>query len=372
MRKILIFLILRKICFCFVRNKDKMTCSQKNFLSGMPRVRNGDAMIDADTAQMRLVGDSRAIRRLLEQIRKVADMDAAVLIQGESGTGKELVARAIHMQSARCRQAFVAINCGAIPESLTESILFGYEGGAFSGAHRTGRAGLLERADGGTLFLDEVAEMPFSLQATMLRTLQNFKIRRVGGNNVCQLDVRIVAASNRNLRDAIKAGHFRADLFYRLDVIPLLVPPLRERKGDIPLLVEYFLGLYSARYGMRYSISEELLRRFEAYSWPGNVRELKNFLEYGVCFTEDGLLTSRLLEDRFALIGAAPRAAGQRKEPVGQEGIESLLRRYGRGTEGKKAVARKLGISLATLYRRLRAGRGETSAPRLPEQREAS
>ena len=176
---------------------------------------------------MQLVGQSPAICRLREQIGKVAAMDAVVLVQGESGTGKELVARAIHMQSPRQQKAFVAINCGAIPESLTESILFGYEGGAFSGAHSAGQTGLLEKANGGTLFLDEAGEMPPSLQAKMLRTLQNYKIRRVGGSQVCQLDVRIVAASNRNLRDAVKSGRFREDLFYRLDVIPLIVPPLR-------------------------------------------------------------------------------------------------------------------------------------------------
>ena len=235
---------------------------------------------------MQLVGQSPAICRLREQISKVAAMDAVVLVQGESGTGKELVARAIHMQSPRHQKAFVAINCGAIPESLTESILFGYEGGAFSGAHSAGQTGLLEKANGGTLFLDEAGEMPPSLQAKMLRTLQNYKIRRVGGSQVCQLDVRIVAASNRNLRDAVKSGRFREDLFYRLDVIPLIVPPLRERQGDIRLLVEFFLESYSAARGIRYEISSGLLKKFEAYAWPGNVRELKNFVEYGICFSQ--------------------------------------------------------------------------------------
>ena len=307
---------------------------------------------------MQLVGQSPAICRLREQIGKVAAMDAVVLVQGESGTGKELVARAIHMQSPRQQKAFVAINCGAIPESLTESILFGYEGGAFSGAHSAGQTGLLEKANGGTLFLDEAGEMPLSLQAKMLRTLQNYKIRRVGGSQVCQLDVRIVAASNRNLRDAVKSGRFREDLFYRLDVIPLIVPPLRERQGDIRLLVEFFLESYSAARGIRYEISSGLLKKFEAYAWPGNVRELKNFVEYGICFSEDGRLSKKLLEPRFALVGASEcsgaRVVRRRKPAFDATHLETLLRRYGRSTEGKKAVARQMGISLATLYRHLR------------------
>lgn len=312
----------------------------------------------ATEAQTGMVGRSESMRALWEMVRTIAPTDATVLITGESGTGKELVARAIHMQSPRQQKAFVAINCGAIPESLTESILFGYEGGAFSGAHSAGQTGLLEKANGGTLFLDEAGEMPPSLQAKMLRTLQNYKIRRVGGSQVCQLDVRIVAASNRNLRDAVKSGRFREDLFYRLDVIPLIVPPLRERQGDIRLLVEFFLESYSAARGVRYEISSGLLKKFEAYAWPGNVRELKNFVEYGICFSEDGRLTKKLLEPRFALVGASEcpgaRVVRRRKPAFDATQLETLLRRYGRSTEGKKAAARQMGISLATLYRHLR------------------
>ena len=255
---------------------------------------------------MQLVGQSPAICRLREQIGKVAAMDAVVLVQGESGTGKELVARAIHMQSPREQKAFVAINNrGAIPESLTESILFGYEGGAFSGAHSAGQTGLLEKANGGTLFLDEAGEMPPSLQAKMLRTLQNYKIRRVGGSQVCQLDVRIVAASNRNLRDAVKSGRFREDLFYRLDVIPADCPALARTTGGHTPSGGVFSRVLQCREGVRYEISSGLLKKFEAYAWPGNVRELKNFVEYGICFSEDGRLTKKLLEPRFALVGAS-------------------------------------------------------------------
>ena len=310
---------------------------------------------------MHLIGQSPAIQRLREHIANVAAMDSTVLIQGESGTGKELVARAVHNESRRGRKPFVAINCGAIPESLTESILFGYEGGAFSGANSGGKSGLLEKADGGTLFLDEAGEMPPSLQAKMLRTLQNYKIRRVGGSQVCQLNVRIVAASNRNLRDEIKAGRFRADLFYRLDVIPLLVPPLRERREDVRLLVDYFLGRHSAARGIDYRISPALLKTFEAYSWPGNVRELENFLEYGVCFCKGDLLTAELLEPRFALTtpygSHSLKRANSRQTSFDALRMEELLRRHGHSTEGKKAVAKHMGISLATLYRRLRKSR---------------
>ncbi|RRD70697.1 AAA family ATPase [Desulfovibrio sp. OH1186_COT-070] len=310
---------------------------------------------------MQLLGKSPAICRLREQIHKVAAMDVVVLVQGESGTGKELVARAIHDQSRRSRKAFVAINCGAIPESLTESILFGYEGGAFSGASSAGQVGLLEKASGGTLFLDEAGEMPPSLQAKMLRTLQNHKIRRVGGSQVCQLDMRIIAASNRNLREEVRLGRFREDLFYRLDVIPLFVPPLRERPEDIRLLADFFLNAHSAAQGIRYEISSGLLRKFESYAWPGNVRELKNFVEYGVCFSENGRLTRKLLEPRFALSGVldkVPNGVRRRKSAFDVACMESLLQRYGSDMEGKKAVAHWMGISLATLYRYLKRERG--------------
>ncbi|HIU18410.1 MAG TPA: sigma 54-interacting transcriptional regulator [Candidatus Avidesulfovibrio excrementigallinarum] len=308
---------------------------------------------------MEIVGTSQAIQRLKDRIRKVARTDAAVLIQGESGTGKELVAMSIHEQSRRHCKEFVAINCGAIPESLMESLLFGYEGGAFSGARKDGQRGLLEKANGGTLFLDEAGEMPYSLQAKMLRTLQNFKIRRVGGSSVFQLDVRIIAASNKDLRKEVERGAFREDLFYRLDIIPLIVPPLRERREDIPLLVKHFLDLLGKNEDRQFRVTPALMQRFIEYDWPGNVRELKNFIEYGVCFCEGDVLTTELMGTRFAMGGVAVGTAPRPQPRSGAENaqLHALLDHFGHSVEGKRKAAAQLGISLATLYRRLRAER---------------
>lgn len=323
----------------------------------------------------RLIGESEPIRRLKEAILKTARTDATVLMQGESGTGKELVAKSIHAHSPRKNNEFVAINCGAIPESLMESMLFGYEAGAFSGARRGGQKGLLEQADGGTFFLDEVAEMPAAMQVKLLRTLEEHKIRRLGGKTVRLLNVRIIAASNRNLREEVRGGRFREDLFFRLDVIPLLIPPLRERGGDVRLLVAHFLQQFGTTRGCSFRVEPDLMRRFETYAWPGNVRELKNFVEYGVCFCEEGLLTSELMAPRFALalqgVGKVPDAAKlpgasgrgipthagtvpSSAETEEAARLRALLERFGRHTEGKRAVARRLGMSLATLYRKLK------------------
>lgn len=322
----------------------------------------------ADSVFSLLIGESPSMRHIKEAILKMACTDATVLMQGESGTGKELVAKAIHIHSARKNNAFVAINCGAIPEALMESMLFGYEAGAFSGASNSGQKGLLEQADGGTFFLDEVAEMPASLQVKLLRTLQEHKIRRLGGKNVRLLNVRIIAASNRNLREEVRRGRFRADLFFRLDVIPVLIPPLRERKGDVRLLVSHFLRQFGEAKGCKFRVTADLMRRFEKYAWPGNIRELKNFVEYGVCFCDAGLLTLELLAPRFHL--ALPEGADEsdcgptmpalykeRAEPVSaqmQAQMRMLLAQFGHSTDGKRALAQHMGISLATLYRRLR------------------
>ena len=202
-----------------------------------------------------------------------------IIMVGETGTGKELFAQAIHNDGPRRNRPFVAINCGAIPKELLESELFGYEPGAFSGANSGGQKGLLEQAHTGTFFLDEVSEMPVSLQVKLLRVLQERVVRRVGGKVNHSVDIRIIAASNRNLRELVAQGAFREDLFFRLDVIPLFVPPLRERQGDIRLLVAHFLQSFSRERGCTYRVATELMHAFEAYPWPGNVRELRNFAE---------------------------------------------------------------------------------------------
>lgn len=227
----------------------------------------------------RIVGESTAIQRLREQIRKAGPSNSRVLICGENGTGKELVARAIHLQSGRREAPFVEINCAAIPETLIESELFGHERGAFTGANSLKR-GRFEIADGGTLFLDEIADMSLPTQAKVLRALQEQVFNRVGGNEQIRVDVRVIAASNKNLSEQIKGGSFREDLFYRLNVIPLQVPPLRERREDIPLLVNHFMEELSGEQGIRpKEVSPEALTALQRYGWPGNVRELRNIVE---------------------------------------------------------------------------------------------
>ena len=243
-----------------------------------------------------------------------------------------------------------------------ESELFGYEPGAFSGANSGGQKGLLEQAHTGTFFLDEVSEMPVSLQVKLLRVLQERVVRRVGGKGNHSVDIRIIAASNRNLRELVAQGAFREDLFFRLDVIPLFVPPLRERQGDIRLLVAHFLQSFSRERGCTYRVATELMHAFEAYPWPGNVRELKNFVEYGVGFCEHGVLTLDLMDSRFKTASPPPVKTekgmpspppGPARDTAEYDRIMQLLGRYGQHTEGKKRTASELGISLATLYRRM-------------------
>jgi DNA-binding NtrC family response regulator len=221
-----------------------------------------------------IVASSESMKRLLETAEKVADSDATVLIRGESGTGKEKIARLIHHKSSRRGKAFQGINCAAFPESLLESELFGHEKGSFTGAYAR-KIGLIEAASGGTLFLDEIGDMAINTQTKILRVLQEKELRRVGGTSNTKVDVRIVAATNRNLEDAIKAGSFREDLFYRLNVIPIIIPPLRDRPEDVPALVTYFL----AKSGRGKTMEKEALDSLQKYFWPGNVRELEAVLE---------------------------------------------------------------------------------------------
>jgi two-component system response regulator PilR (NtrC family) len=234
-----------------------------------------------------LVGKSRRMQEVYQFIEKVADSKATVLITGESGTGKEVVAKAIHYNSFRKEQAFVAINCGAIPENLLESELFGHEKGSFTGAIQQ-KAGLFEVADGGTIFLDEIAELPAMMQVKLLRVLQEQEFRRVGGTRTLQVDVRLIAASNKDLEQEVADEHFREDLFYRLNVIRVTLPPLRERREDIPLLVEYFLRKLTGDKPV--NVTETLLRRLLDYQWPGNIRELENTIERCVVLGSGGEL----------------------------------------------------------------------------------
>ncbi len=244
---------------------------------------------EIDQASMfeEIVGCSDELRRVLVQVEKVAPTDSTVLITGETGTGKELIARAIHKRSKRAAQAFISVNCASIPTSLIASELFGHEKGAFTGALQR-RQGRFELANGGTIFLDEVGELPVETQIALLRVLQERQFERVGGNRALETDVRVIAATNRDLTAAIAAATFRADLFYRLNVFPIEVPPLRQRTDDIPVLVEYFVGRYAQKSGKRIkNIRKKTLELFQCYDWPGNVRELQNVVERAVVLSDN-------------------------------------------------------------------------------------
>ena len=299
----------------------------------------------------RLVGSSPAIKKIAALIEKVAPTDATVLVRGPSGTGKEVVARAIHAGSPRRDSPLVTINCAALQESLLESELFGHEKGAFTGAV-TAKPGLVEVAEGGTLFIDEIGEMAVGLQAKLLRVLEDGHFRRVGGTTEQRADVRVVAATNRSLEDEIKSNRFREDLYYRLNVITLRLPPLRERRSDIPELVEYFLT--TRQVGPAHCrVAAEALEALLRYDWPGNVRELANVLERAQILAEDATITVDDLPD--ALFLAAPAAAVEDESGLN---LHDAQRRHVltvlREEKGNKAhAARALGISRRALYRLL-------------------
>jgi two-component system NtrC family response regulator len=303
-----------------------------------------------------IIGRSEIMRGLYRTIEKVGATDATVLVGGESGTGKELVARTLHRMSRRADRPFVAVNCAAIPETLIESELFGHEKGAFTGAHRR-REGRFEEADGGTLFLDEIASMPLPLQATLLRVLQERRFTRVGGTGEIACDVRVIAASNRDLPALVEEGAFREDLFYRLNVVPIELPPLRERTEDVPLLAAAFLEQASARHGLEMRpLPPTVLRALMEHGWPGNVRELANVVERLVLLAEDGQPSIEdLPAEMRGSVGAGEGcpfslpAAGLVWEEVERGMIHQAL---DRSKGNRAAAARLLGLTYkAFLYR---------------------
>ena len=302
-----------------------------------------------------IIGSSPAFRRMMMLVEQVASSSATVLIQGDSGTGKELVARAIHERSARASKPFVAVNCAALPETLLESELFGYERGAFTGA--AGRKeGRFEMADGGTLFLDEVADLSTITQPKILRVLQEGEFERLGGTRSLRVDVRLVAASNQDLAQMVREKRFREDLFYRLNVITVHVPPLRERREDIPMLAQHFVRLYAAKNNRRLDgLSDDALRRLEAYAWPGNVRELENVIERGVVLARGSQMDLADLPPEVA--GATPLPEGVLTVRIGTplaEVEQRLLDETLRVTKGNKTLtARLLGIDVRTVSRKL-------------------
>jgi DNA-binding NtrC family response regulator len=257
------------------------------------------------TANYSIIGESQGIQSVFDIVGKAAGSDSTVMVFGESGTGKELIARALHENSPRRDKPFIAVNCGAIPHELLESELFGYEKGAFTGAATT-RIGRVELANEGTIFLDEIGDMPAALQVKLLRVLAEREIDRLGGTKPVQIDVRFITATHRNLEDSIKEGKFREDLYYRLNIIPLVIPPLRDRKGDIPLLARHFLNKCSENQGKESkTINEEAMRKLVDYSWPGNIRELGNFIERMVVLSVGSTITPRDLPEKVC--GEVPR-----------------------------------------------------------------
>jgi len=305
-----------------------------------------------------ILGESEAFLHTRAQARTVAQNDSTVLILGESGTGKELFARAIHTNSGRNTNPFIAINCAAIPETLLESELFGYDEGAFSGARKGGKPGKFEMADGGTLFLDEIGDMPLHMQAKILRILQEKVVERVGGIESIPVNVRIIAATNIQLEKLMQKGGFRGDLYYRLNVFPLEIPPLRIRRQDITLLALHFLADYNTKMKRNLkSFSQEALEMLESYHWPGNVRELQNVVEYAVNVETEPTVRPGSLPTNITRFGAAKklrRSLGDKVREYEKMIIREILELHEDSVEGKKRVAVELGISVPTLYRKIK------------------
>jgi len=300
------------------------------------------------------------MQEIFNLIRKVCDFKTTVLITGESGTGKELVARALHFEGVRRNRPFVAVNCAAIPENLLESELFGHVKGAFTDAHAD-KAGLFEQADGGTLFLDEIGEMPLSLQVKLLRVLQDEEIKRLGGSVGKKVDVRVVSATSRSLEEDVAAGRFREDLFFRLHVFAISLPPLRERLDDLPLLLEYFLEKFSVRFGKGVAgVDPAAMELINAYSWPGNVRELENAIERGVILCDGAEIAPCHLPERLSMRheeirGSAPAGDSLSIKQSGELLEKTLIRRALERTGGNRThAARLLEISLRALIYKIK------------------
>jgi formate hydrogenlyase transcriptional activator len=314
--------------------------------------------IDKGSMCDEIVGSSGALQKVLSLVSKVAPTDATVLITGETGTGKELVARAIHRQSRRPSRAFVSVNCAAIPRDLIASELFGHEKGSFTGALQR-RLGRFELAEGGTIFLDEVGELPPETQIALLRVLQEREFERVGGTRSIGTNVRVIAATNRNLQVAIQAGTFRSDLFYRLNVFPIDMPPLRERREDIPVLVEYFVDHCARKVGKNIQgITKESLDLLRSYPWPGNIRELQNVIERSVimCETENFSVDKTWLAQRpLATEPKIPLELSEKLAAEEKEMIEAALRESAGRVFGPSGAATKLGIPRSTLESKIRS-----------------
>lgn len=301
------------------------------------------------------VFNSPQMQNVYSKIQKVAKTTTTILITGESGTGKEVAARAVHENSNRADKPFIPVNCGAIPENLMESEFFGYVKGAFTGANPKGKIGYFEQADGGTIFLDEIGDMPLSLQVKLLRVLQEKTITPVGAGQGKNIDIRIIAATNKNLEELVKENKFREDLYYRLNVFPVDIPPLRSRPKDIEELSEYFIVKYSQLFNTPIKpISDEVMKVFTSYGWPGNIRELKNVIEYiiNVVDERDSFISLKHLPPRFVISSEEKKI--QTLAEMEKDAIKTLLQRFGTSSKDKVKIAETLDISLATLYRKLK------------------
>ncbi|MGP1488859.1 MAG: sigma-54 interaction domain-containing protein [Peptoanaerobacter stomatis] len=345
----------------YYEHTDIIICTKtKNIKDRAYNVVTGHNYISTDD----IIGSNKQIKLLKERIKKIAKSTSTVFITGESGTGKELIARSIHSESDRADKPFIAVNCAAIPDSLLETELFGYVKGAFTGASDQGRIGKFELANRGVIFLDEIGDMPLHLQAKILRLLQDKELIRIGSNKTIKLDVRVVTATNKDLKKLIEEKKFREDLYYRINVIPISVPPLRKRLDDIEKLAYHMLDRYNKSFGKNVThIDSEVIQIFMEYDWEGNIRELENVIEYMMNISETDTLTEELipiniLEKR---VGYEPKDdekanKSQRVVPIKElemNEIRKALNIYGYDTKGKKIAAKKLGIGIATLYRKI-------------------
>lgn len=309
-----------------------------------------------------IIGNSKKIMEAIQKSKIAASTDSTILIQGDSGTGKELFAKSIHNESMRKDGPFVAINCASIPENLIESELFGYEKGAFTGANTSGKKGLIELANNGTLFLDEIGDLPIYLQTKLLRVLQERSIDKIGGGQSIDVNIRVISATNQNLRQLVQDGKFRLDLYYRLNVIPINLPSLNQRDGDVFLLSEYIINRLCNMMNKEVKeLTDEVKAAFKKYNWLGNIRELENVLEHGICFSKDNYIRLADLPEYFFEVSPIQKSLeidqdkslDQLKMEYEKSVIDELILIYGDTVEGKRIVADKLNIGLTTLYRKL-------------------
>lgn len=301
-----------------------------------------------------IIGESETLVRARSQAQEVAGTDASVFLYGETGVGKEVFARAIHFSSRRKSDVFMPINCGAIPDTLIESELFGYEKGAFTGAGTSGKLGLLEICKNGTLFLDEVGDIPLSLQIKLLRTIEEKEIMRLGGSRPLRVNPRVISAAQSNLHDLLEEKNFRKDLFYRLNVVPIHIPPLRERDGDVMLLANAFLKRYCGVYQKNVvGFTDSCAHLLQRYDFPGNIRELRNIVEYAVLFERGRFITAECISEKITLLKKNSLTLAEQLKAFERSVIERELLQAGDSLRAKKEVAQRLGISLTTLYRKM-------------------